>query len=170
MKEDKTHKFHSKLETTYYDHLRNRYEGMVEMAREMEKEVGKEKAMEIVGRVCDRMAVESVEKMMKNREPIEDMQGFISLMKEVAESPWYKHSVTCTFEEESDERLSVRMTECLSAKVFKDMDATDIGYVMCCRPDYAIAKVYSPKIEFTRTKSLMEGDEECDPGWGWDRQ
>jgi hypothetical protein len=63
MTEGETHKFHSKLETTYYDHQKTRYEGMVEIAREMKKELGKEKALEIVGRVCDRMAVASVEKM-----------------------------------------------------------------------------------------------------------
>jgi hypothetical protein len=168
MTEGEAHKFHSKLETTYYDHQKTRYEGMVEMAREMEKELGKEKALEIVGRVCDRMAVASVERMMEGREPIRDMGDFISLYREMMELPYYKHAVTCTFEEESEDGLLVRITECLSAKVFKDMDATDIGYVMCCRPDHAVAKAYSPNIKFKRTKTLMEGDEECDLGWGWE--
>ncbi|MFQ5885459.1 MAG: hypothetical protein ACE5IO_10220, partial [Thermoplasmata archaeon] len=32
----------------------------------------------------------------------------------------------------------------------------------------AVASAFSPKIKFRRTKSLTEGDEECDPGWGWE--
>ncbi|MCK4457654.1 MAG: hypothetical protein KAW39_07940 [Thermoplasmata archaeon] len=46
------------------------------------------------------------------------------------EWPFFKHAVMCTFKEKTEERFSVRMTECLSARKFKDMDATDIGYSM----------------------------------------
>ncbi len=48
----------------------------------------------------------------------------------LVEWPFFKHAVMCTFKEKTEERFSVRMTECLSARKFKDMDATDIGYSM----------------------------------------
>lgn len=44
------------------------------------------------------------------------------------EWPFFKHAVMCTFEDEAEERFSVRMTECPSARRFKDVDATDTGY------------------------------------------
>lgn len=31
-----------------------------------------------------------------------------------------------------------------------------------------VALAFSSKIKFSRTRSLMEGDEECDSGWGWE--
>ncbi len=37
-----------------------------------------------------------------------------------------------------------------------------------CRPDYAVAVGFGPKIKFSRTRSLMEGGKKCNPGWEWE--
>jgi len=38
------------------------------------------------------------------------------------------------------------------------MNAADLGYDICCHPDFELARAYHPKIRLKRTKTLMQGD------------
>jgi hypothetical protein len=54
-----------------------------------------------------------------------------------------------------------------AAKTFKELNATDIGYVLNCRPDFAMAKAQHPKLRLKRTQTLMQGDDCCNHTWYW---
>ena len=58
--------------------------------------------------------------------------------------------------------------ECLWAKTFEDMEDKELGYVICCKGDFAMAPAVSPKLSLKRTKTLMQGDECCDHEWCWE--
>jgi hypothetical protein len=55
----------------------------------------------------------------------------------------------------------------LWAETFKKMNATDLGYNTCYRPDFAMARAYHPKIGLERTKTLMQGDGYCNHTCYW---
>ena len=63
--------------------------------------------------------------------------------------------------------IEFNVTECLWAKTFKELNAADIGYILCCRPDFAIARAYHPNIRLKRTKTLMQGDSYCNHTYYW---
>jgi len=52
--------------------------------------------------------------------------------------------------------------------VFKEMKATDLGYVLNCQPDFAYAKACHPNVKLKRTKTLMQGDNYCDHTFYWE--
>ena len=52
-------------------------------------------------------------------------------------------------------------TACLWAEIFNELGATDIGW-WWCEGDEPAVKAYHPRLGFRRTKTLMEGDDECD--------
>jgi hypothetical protein len=61
----------------------------------------------------------------------------------------------------SENEGTVKMTECLFAKTFRENEADDIGYAAICHADYDVAHAFNPKIELTRNQCLMNGDECC---------
>jgi hypothetical protein len=63
--------------------------------------------------------------------------------------------------ENTDTRQAYRFSRCLWAEAFRELDAADIGCWICER-DADVAAAFNPAIRFTRTKTLMEGDDCCD--------
>jgi hypothetical protein len=162
------HKFQEKMDLTYEQYFRNVYRQMVYLARELERVQGREKAHEIIRKAREKYAVESTRKEMAERGPIKNFEDFKALAKEGLESPFWSHTLTMTFPEETPKKIVHHITECLWAKTFKEMNATDLGYIMSCHPDFATAQVYHPKIKLKRTKTLMQGDSYCDHTYYWE--
>jgi len=66
------------------------------------------------------------------------------------------------------DRKQYSYTRCMWAEIFRELDAADIGHFMCDGDDAAI-RSYNPKLAFSRTKILMDGDDECDHCWYVDK-
>jgi hypothetical protein len=71
------------------------------------------------------------------------------------------HMLTLEIVEDTDTVFEMKVTECLHAKTFRDADAADLGYRCICRPDYATAEAFNPKIKLIRDKTLMQGHSYC---------
>lgn len=65
-------------------------------------------------------------------------------------------------EQQSQEFLKLRVTECIFAEAMRENDAADIGLAFYCAYDYGFCEGLNPDIIFTRTKTLMEGHGYCD--------
>ena len=59
------------------------------------------------------------------------------------------------------EALEVIVTGCAHAEAFKEFNATDVGMKMICMGDHAVVEGFNPGIRFTRTKTIMTGDDCC---------
>ena len=59
------------------------------------------------------------------------------------------------------DRIGYCYTRCLWAEVFRELDEPELGFVICAGDEPAV-RSFNPKLGFTRTKVLMNGDEECD--------
>jgi hypothetical protein len=70
--------------------------------------------------------------------------------------------------EESDTVIASRITECLYAKTFRDLGAPDIGYAWACHGDFAYDQAFNPKLRLIRDKTLMNGDDYCNPRRVWE--
>ena len=162
------HKFQEKMELTYERYFHARYDGMVQLVREFERVLGREKAFEIVGKNREKVGLEHIRKQMAERGPIKNFEDFKAFVKEEQRSPFWSHAVTVTYPEETPKKFVIRITECLIAKTFKEMNATDLGYTMCCHSDFATTQAYHPKIKLRRTKTLMQGDSHCDQTYYWE--
>jgi L-2-amino-thiazoline-4-carboxylic acid hydrolase len=64
--------------------------------------------------------------------------------------------------EDSDTRQAYRFTRCMWAEAFRELEAQDIGFWVLCQGDAAMASSFNPMIRFSRTKTLMTGDDYCD--------
>lgn len=67
-----------------------------------------------------------------------------------------------TIEEERPDLLRLRVTRCLFADEMRKLNAADSGFAFYCAYDYGFCQGLNPAIKFTRTKTLMQGDDCCD--------
>jgi len=170
-KEKTPKKWQDKVDITYEDYFRAPFyiphKGAVELARELEGFMGKEKALETVEKVFERLAIDQAKKQVEEK-PINSFEEYKNASKESMKQPLISHATNLIIVEETSKKLSTNITECLFAKTFKEMNATDLGYIICCKPDFATTKIYNPKLNMTRTKTLMQGDECCNPTVTWE--
>jgi hypothetical protein len=162
------HKFQEKVQIgmTYERYFRDRCHETVCLAEELERVLGRKKALEIMGKAREKFIVELV--TQKEKRPVKSFEDFKTGEKAENASPYFSHTITLTYPEETSNKLKLHVTECLWAKVFKEMNATDLGYVLFCQPDFAYAQACNPKIKMIRTKTLMQGDNYCDHTFCWE--
>jgi len=67
-----------------------------------------------------------------------------------------------TVVERTPTRLSLRVSKCVFAERMRDLDAAQIGHACYCAYDDGFCRGLNPRIRFTRTKTLMQGDACCD--------
>jgi hypothetical protein len=161
------HKFQERMRSgmTYEQYFRERCHEMVFLAEEFERVLGRKKTLEVMGKARDRYIAEITK---KEREPVKNFEDFKAGEKAENASPYFSHTLTLTYQEETPSKLTLHVTECLWAKVFKEMKATDLGYVLSCQPDFAYARACHPNIKLKRTKTLMQGDDYCDHTFYWE--
>jgi hypothetical protein len=109
-----------------------------------------------------------------------EKEEFLELLKEVASRTlsqkevidksstnlnqvFWKHVIEREVIEENDKVLELKITKCLWEKVYREANATDLGYALVCHTDFATAEAANQKL--IRTKTLMQGDDCCNHRW-----
>jgi len=164
----KSHKFDRRIETTISQHFLDMHEKEVAIIREMERVLGKDKADDIVRKWSERNAVEDVKKLVRaEKKPIKNFADVKTLVRK-----WVDDLNTSSMEEvsitdETADECTCTVTECIYAKVFNELRATDIGYLRFCEHDFETAKAIHSKVQLKRTKTLMQGNDCCDFVYYW---
>ena len=65
-------------------------------------------------------------------------------------------------EEKENGVYRMNVTFCPFVEVAKKIQGNDWGYHLFCMSDYGITEGFNPNIEFSRSKTLMQGDDCCD--------
>ena len=72
-----------------------------------------------------------------------------------------KSSMSYDIVEDTKEAFEIKVTECLTADIFRESDAADIGFACVCHADYALPVAFNPKIKMILDKTLMEEHDCC---------
>lgn len=104
------------------------------------------------------------EVIVSTRERLKNAELTNRNLNAVMENLWNHTSATHQFEvvQQNSYVLQLKVTRCLYAEEMRKFDAADIGFAFYCAYDYGFCQGLNPKIEFTRTKTLMQGDDCCD--------
>jgi hypothetical protein len=160
------HKLDAKSQFSYADvfdfGLKGTYIPILQALRE---ELDREDYIELLKKAGED-AGRAAGRRMAQAGPSNDFASFKAVLLEP--DPFWKHTLTWTVEENTDEAFEVKITECLWAKTFRDANAADIGYATVCHPDYAMAQGDNPKMRMERTKTLMQGHGFCNHRWLWE--
>lgn len=69
------------------------------------------------------------------------------------------HEMTRTVD--TPQRVRYEFTKCMAADEFRRLGATDIG-AWFCETDAPCLRGFNPTLAFTRSRTLMDGDSDCD--------
>lgn len=139
---------------TPFEHIKLTVEAQIPLVRAMEKELGRDKAHQLV-----RQALDS-----RNRKISEarSREAPMTIPKLEAEFASFGIGVDFEFDvlKRSDDEFHVDVHKCAYTKMMEEMEARDLGPLLICNCDYALAEGLG--LELKREKTCMKGDGMCD--------
>ena len=120
-------------------------------------EFGKERTLEIAGRVIRSLAMESgvqLARIMGGN----SLEHFAKAVERMSQDGALEQDIL----EQDSTRLYVNTTRCRYAEMYQSLDLLDLGYLLSCGRDFAMVEGFNPKIKLERTQTLMEGAPHCD--------
>lgn len=122
MTDDQPHKFQDELQTTYERYYQRVYSGLVEFYRELEKTVPDEQLKAALRKWSEQSSVKSAGDLR-----VANFEEFKDYWKTVSFGDIFSHLVTVDFPSESKTEIQCNYSECLFAKIFRELGVEDLG-------------------------------------------
>jgi predicted ArsR family transcriptional regulator len=145
------------------------HKGIVEIARELETIIGKEKTLKLLTKIAEKFMIEQAKEATKDN-PIESFSDFLELFKKTSEESFWDKINVDEYVRITENTREVKTVECVAADVWRNWGAEDIGYAYNCVADFAFIQALHPKMKLERTKTLMQGHDCCDFKFIWDNE
>jgi len=123
-------------------------------------EIGKEKFLPMLSKATLEAYSQMIGSVAKDY-PDRSMKSLASFFQAMMSVPPANKAFSYETIESTDKVLAFQFSECLPARIFREMNAADIGYALECSPTDAIAKSFNPKMRAENPKNLMKGDSVC---------
>ncbi|NIM89771.1 MAG: hypothetical protein GTO17_02360 [Candidatus Aminicenantes bacterium] len=159
------HKFDNEMDRklTYRQLINMQYREFIQLAKALEKEMGKEKFIEFLKKHTYENLIKIGQQYAK-RSPENSFKTYTNTFR----PPRYKNTLTMEIVEDTEKAFELKVTECIWASVFHKAEAGDIGFAYICYGDYAHAEGFNPKIKMIRDKTLMQGHKYCNHRYIWE--
>ncbi len=125
---------------------------------EMRKAIGEEQARAILKAAIRRAAIASGAALAARAPGGASLESFKSIF------PLWTKDNALTVEVERDEPgvFDFNVTRCRYAEAYRAMGLGSLGDILSCDRDGAFCEGYDPRIELTRTQTIMGGSSHCD--------
>jgi len=164
-------KWGHKIEMTmkeYFDAPLNLpHKGIILLVRELEKILGKEEAHKRVAEIFEKENVKMT-KEDAEKNPVHTFQEWVQRFTG-GTSLWTHANIDEPTIVTENTRIC-NTVGCILADTWREWGAEDIGYLVCCAPDFAVVPAEHPNLRLERTKTLMEGDDCCDFKFIWEEK
>ncbi|HQZ12250.1 MAG TPA: L-2-amino-thiazoline-4-carboxylic acid hydrolase [Devosia sp.] len=136
---------------TPFERITLAVEAQIPLVRAMEAELGRERAHALVRAALDK----------QNREMVAKRGALLDIPTLAAEFAGFGEGVRYEFEtlEQTDTLLRNKVTHCDYAEHMEKLGARDLGQLLICDGDFAMADQLGLKLD--RTKTCMNADGEC---------
>ena len=157
------HKFDQNYDKqlTFREFMRTRYGEAISLMKSLEKEMGKEKAIEFLKKT-------TTENWLKrgiaqsDRSPDNSLNTYVEQFR-----GGYENTLTKEVVEDSEKAFELKVTECIWASTFLEANMGEFGYAWVCWGDYAWTRGFNPKIKLVGDKTLMQGHDYCNHRYIW---
>ena len=121
--------------------------------------IGLEKSLEIAAGVIQGLARDAGRQIAAERG-----SNTLRDLADVVKSLWSHggEALELEFIEVSETVLEFRVTRCRYTEQYKNLGIGEFGYCLSCSRDAAFAEGFNPKINMSRTQTIMEGAPYCD--------
>ncbi len=142
-----------------YEKAKSKIELAIYFAKEMIKELGKEKALEIIGKAYQNYSNTTFVEPYLHIPMEKRFHAFKENLKAEAQD-----GNSFTVVEESDKHIKVKFHRCPTYEVYKDFGIPEVCQKYCDGDFEAFRKVH-PKLRVTREHEIAYGDAYCDHCW-----
>ena len=165
---DTSFDYKEKFEISYEDYFRIRLNGIIETYRELTPLLDKQKALEKLKKLWEKKGIGMIERLLRDSRSITNFEEFKETYMQMMSRDLMDHSTRFAVVEDTPKKFSLKFTKCLWAKTVLEFNAPELGYIICCNPDFGMAKAFHPNIKLIGKKTLMKGDDCCDPTYIWE--
>jgi len=140
--------------------LRRRIEAMMlkHVLDVITERTGREEAEAVIGAACSKSAIEQGQMMAEALGHPPDLTDFAEIQPN-----WTREdALRIETVEMSEEKMDFNVVKCRYAEMYQEMGLGDIGHLLSCNRDGDFCIGYNPKIEMTRTQTIMKGASHCD--------
>ena len=127
-------------------------------------DIGRDNFIAMLKKASSKAAAQNAQKMAQDSTK-HDLAAFMAAQNKQRTDRHRAHTQTVRVVEYKTKAIGLKITECLYAKIFREADASDIGYAYICHPNYAASQAFNPKIRLIRSKTLMQGHDCCNHRW-----
>lgn len=157
-----------KLEISYDDYFRTRFNGIAEMVRALTPIMDQIEALERIKELYEKKSKDLAVRLLKKKKPITTFEEFKKIYTEQLSTEFMQNCLDFTVTEDTPKKITFKFTKCLWAKTFLEINEPGLGYAMCCYPDYAMIKTFHPKLKLVRNKNIMQGSDCCESTYLWE--
>jgi hypothetical protein len=141
------------------DVLKFAYGSSVPIYKYIGSKIGKEKLIALLKEASAENGATFIKSLTQGKPG--DMKAFADFVKNYLSAPPYDKALSYEITEQSDKVFEAKYSGCLVAKIYREMDASDIGYAIECAASDKMAKAFNPDMEAKCTKNIMKGDNVC---------
>ncbi len=124
----------------------------------LKERFGVEVAQSVIGDAVKQAAIEEGRRFASLEHVVPDLSRFSALIP-----LWQKDDALKIFElKKTAAEYAFNVTRCRYAEMYKEMGLEEIGHLLSCNRDAAFSEGYNPRIELTRTQTIMQGASHCD--------
>ena len=64
--------------------------------------------------------------------------------------------------EQTPDAYAINIQRCRYAEFYKELGEPELGFLLVCTADFAVADGFGDDVELTRTQTIMQGADHCD--------
>jgi len=121
------------------------------------REFGEEAALEIAGNVIRELAMEGGRQLAKTMGG-NGITHFARALPLWSKGGAQEHEIL----EQSETILKIKVTTCRYVDMYRELGLLELGHVLSCNRDFALAEGFNPNMKLIRTQTIMQGDSYCD--------
>lgn len=119
---------------------------------------GKEAAMTAIGNAVRRSAIEQAQQFAAAQDAPTSLASFIGLS-----ALWEREdALKIEVRKQTDTEYEFDVVRCRYAEMYRDMGLGEIGHLLSCQRDGSFCEGYDPRLQFSRTQTIMQGASHCD--------
>jgi predicted ArsR family transcriptional regulator len=131
---------------------------LVPLVRALQAELGEEQANAIVRKALGELYRKYGEKWWQAQGACTLGDGIASAFEMFASGDALRYEVV----KQAPDAFELNVTECRYARFYKEIGAPELGFLLTCSADFAMAKGFGADVQLTRTHTIMQGASHCD--------
>jgi hypothetical protein len=131
---------------------------LVPLVKAMQAELGEEKANRLVRSALGDLYRRFGEEFWRSKNEPNLGKSVASAFKTYAQDSALEYRV----DEQSQDAFALDVTRCRYAEFYKELGAPELGFLLVCTADFAVAEGFGPDVRLTRTQTIMQGATHCD--------